>query len=1099
MTRKLLILLSFLFILIGFQEIHAQGVTRASISGIVKDTKGEALPGANVIATHIPSGTQYGASTRENGLFNLQNLRIGGPYQVKVSYVGYVEQIQENIYLSIGQDLKLTYELKGEEIAIGEVVIEAEQDQVLNSDRTGAETYISPQQVTTLPTIKRSTRDLTRLDPRSDGNFSFGGKNWLYNNISVDGSYFNNPFGLDDPAPGGQTNAEPLPYDAIQQVQVSIAPFDVREGGFTGAGINTVTKSGTNDWKASAYTFIRNESFQGKKIGDTKLLAPEFTYNQYGASVSGPIIPNKLFFFVNAEIERREDPGAGAFSADTDGDPTNNGPGVSRANASTLDQIRQRMIDVYGYDPGPYQGFTHETNNNKLLFKLDWNLNQYNNLSLRYNYLDAEQDKPPHPFAISYNNTGRGPNQNSLPFQNSGYKMNNELNSFALELNSRGESFSNRFFASYNIFRDFRDPFSRPYPTIEIAEGGLTYTTVGHEPFSIHNILDQNVLQLTNNFSYYFGKHVITVGTTFEYFDFFNSFNLFRYGFMGFNTWPGQTTFESVQAFLDATDPNNPNRVNFDNFIVPNTIPFKGEFIEVGQLAFYLQDEFLISEQFSLTLGMRMDIPMYFTDPVDNPWSRSLRLLDEDKNPEQVDQSKLPTAAPLFSPRIGFNWDVKGDRSTQIRGGLGIFTGRIPFVWVGNNISNPGLNPNLYPIVNPSIVDPTTLTPPSNITETQDNSVLMQSSDLNAMADDFSWPQVFTADIALDQKLPSDIIGTLEFIYTKDINAIYVRNANLGKAVRYLPDGRPYYGGAGNNAVDPNFTGGAFVIDNNDKGHSFNVTAQLRKQFDFGLYGSLGYNFLLAKNALTTTEIASVLFGANPVKGDPNNPELGYSQFGQMHRFVGSAVYKHEWNTNFATSVGLFVEVAQGNRFTTAGGNRYSFIYAGDVNGDGQAGNDLIYIPNSQNEINFAPVTDAQGNVLVTADEQWRAFDAFIQQDDYLSEHRGEIAERNGLINPWYLSIDMRVLQDFSMMIGEKKHTFQISLDILNVPNLINPKWGVRQVADPRATSPLQLKEFNAAGEPVFNFDTSLKETFVDDPGIFSRWQMQLGVRYFFE
>ena len=323
----------------------------------------------------------------------------------------------------------------------GEVVVTGERDAILNSNRTGAETVINPKEVTMLPSIKRSTRDLTRLDPRSDGNFSFGGKNWLYNNISVDGSYFNNPFGLDDPAPGGQTNAEPLPFDAIEQVQVSIAPFDVREGGFTGAGINTVTKSGTNNVEGSIYSFFRNEELQGDKIRETEILVPDLSYNQSGVTVSGPIIQNKLFLFINGEIERREDPGSGAFVADTDNDPSNNAPGVSRVSAATMNQIRQRMIDVYGYDPGPYQGFTHETNNNKLLVKLDWNINDNNNLSFRYNLLDAEQQKPPHPFAISFNNTGRGPNQNTLPFQKSGYKMNNELNSFALELNSRYETF----------------------------------------------------------------------------------------------------------------------------------------------------------------------------------------------------------------------------------------------------------------------------------------------------------------------------------------------------------------------------------------------------------------------------------------------------------------------------------------------------------------------------------------------------------------------------------------------------------------------------------------------------------------------------------
>ena len=1090
--KYLLFVLSVTFLSIVFlQQAYPQGVTTAAMSGLVVDKDKNPLPAANVIAIHVPSGTQYGASTRSNGQFNIQNMRVGGPYTVTVSFVGYSKETVENVYLNLGQQFRLDFQLQEQVIEGGEVVITGARDEILNSNRTGAETVINPNEVKMLPSIKRSTRDLTRLDPRSDGNFSFGGKNWLYNNISVDGSYFNNPFGLDDPAPGGQTNAEPLPFDAIAQIQVSIAPFDVREGGFTGAGINGVTKSGTNNVEGSIYSFFRNEKLQGDKIRQTELLVPDLSYNLSGFTASGPIIPNKLFLFINGEIERREDPGSGAFVADSDNDPSNNAPGVSRVSAATMNQIRQRMIDVYGYDPGPYQGFTHETNNNKLLVKLDWNVNDKNNLSFRYNLLDAEQQKPPHPFAISFNNTGRGPNQNTLPFQKSGYKMNNELNSFALELNSRYETYANRFFVSYNIFRDFRDPFSRAFPTIEIAEGGVTYTTIGHEPFSIHNILDQNVLQITNNFSYYLGKHVLTAGATFEYFDFFNSFNLFRYGFMGFNTWPGQTTFTSVQDFLDATNPANP--VNFNSFITPESVPYKGEFIKVGQFSLYAQDEFLLSDQFTVTYGLRMDMPMYFTDPVDNPWSRGLKLLDENDLPETVDQSKLPGVTPLFSPRISFNWDINGDRSSQLRGGMGVFTGRIPFVWVGNNISNPGLNPNLYPAVNPSLYDPTTITSDKKIA-TKDNSILMQSSDLNAMVDDFKWPQNFTMNLGIDQKLPGGFLGTLEVLYSKDINAIYVRNANLGKPQSNLKDGRPYFG----TVADTSFTsGGAYVIDNNDLGNTFNFTAQLRKNFDFGLSASLSYSYLEAKNALTSTEIASVLYSINPVKGDPNRPELGYSQFGQRHRIVGGATFQHKWNDNLATSFGLFLEVAEGNLFTTSGGNRYSFVYAGDVNGDGQSGNDLIYIPSNQSEITFQAYTDAGGNTITPA-QQWNAFNSFIEQDKYLKENRGKIAERNGLVNPWYFNIDLRVLQDFSLKLWQKNHTFQLSLDILNVANLLNSEWGIRKVADARATSPLQVVGQGVNKEPILKFDTSLKETFVDDPSLFSRWQMQVGLRYLF-
>ncbi len=1095
--RKIQLYLSILLLSGYFSISFGQGLTTASINGIVTDADGNPLPGANVVAVHEPSGTQYGASTRTNGLYNLPNLKIGGPYTVTVSYVGYVKESQKNIYLKLGQKLRLDFKLKSSSVELGEVQVTAQADEVLNGNRTGAATYINPDEVKVMPSIKRSTRDLTRMDPRSDGNFSFAGKNWLFNNISLDGSYFNNPFGLDDPAPGGQANAEPVPYDAVEQVTVSVAPFDVREGGFTGAGINTVTKSGTNTFKASIYSYMRNESLMGNTVSGNQVIAnPSLSFNQSGVSVSGPIIPNKLFFFVNGELERRDDPGTN-FIADRDGNVVF---GESRVRAQTMDSIRQRMKEVYNYDTGPYEGYIHSTDNEKLLIKLDWNINENNNLTFRYNRLDARRQLPPHPFVLSPNNTGRGPNENSLPFRNAGYRINNRLNSFALELNSRSSSFANRFFASYNRFRDYRDPFSEPFPTIDIAENGVTYTTLGHEPFSIHNILDQDVVQVTDNFSYYYGKHVFTVGSTFEYFSFFNSFNIFRHGlfmlpyFLDFegDGIPNGSMFPSLAEFFAATDPANP--INFRGMI--GSGPYKGENIDVGQLSFYAQDEYLATERLSLTFGLRVDMPMYFTKPVDNPFSRSLTLLDENDQPETVDQSKLAGLQPLFSPRIGFNYDVTGDRSTQLRGGTGIFTGRIPFVWVGNVISNPGANPNIWGPFNPT----------GEKIETGKNSILQQSFDLNAMTEDFKWPQVWTTNLAIDQKLPHGWLGTLEFIYGKDINAIYVRNADLKAPVRYLPiDGRPYFSDANGYELNPDGGAGVYVIDNSNQGYHMNFTAQLRKNFDFGLNATIAYSFTEAKNLMKSTEIASVLWSGNPVKGDPNKPELSYSEFGQRHRIIASATYRHVWNETFATSFGLFFEAGEGNRFAGAGGNRYSFTYSGDVNGDGQGGNDLIYIPANKNEIFFDPYTDENGKT-VTAEEQWNNFNAFIEQDDYLSTHRGQIAERFGLVNPWYFNIDLRILQDFSFNMGNKKHTFQLSLDILNVPNLLNSNWGVRKVANSAATSPLELTRFDEDpnnnipdGAPVFNFRNAAPQTFVDDPSIFSRWQMQLGLRYFFE
>jgi len=1057
--------------------LAGQGVTTSALSGLVSAVEGAAPAAASILAVHLPSGTQYRAVTRGGGAFSIPNMRVGGPYRITATAIGFAPEVKEDVYLSLGQTFRLDFRLVRQAVRLEELAVLAGRDEVLNAGRSGAATFIDPLKVTLLPSIKRSTRDLTRLDPRSDGNFSFAGRNWLYNNISLDGSYFNNPYGLDDPAPGGQSKAEPVPYDAIEQVQVSIAPFDVREGGFTGANINSVTKSGTNDFRASLYSFYRNDNLEGNSVRKQKIVAnPTLKYLQSGFSFSGPLKRNKLFFFVNAELERTDDAGTN-FIASTG---SSSGLGVSRVQAATMDAIRQRLIDQYDYDPGPYEGYIHETDNNKVIAKLDWNINESNNLSFRYNYLDARRDQGPHPFAISYNGTGRGPNASSLPFYNSGYAINNDLNSFALELNSRSTRFANRFFASYNRFRDFRAPFSEDFPTIQIGEGGVTYTTAGHEPFSIHNVLDQDVYQLTNNFSLFRGPHTLTLGANFEQFKFFNSFNLFRHGLFQLPytlDFLGGATFDSVNEFMAATAPG-PNQVDFRSYIASPTTPFKGERVSVGQFSLYAQDEFLASPRFNLTLGARVDFPVYFTDPVDNAYSRGLTALDENRDSETVDQSKLPGSSPLFSPRLGFNWNAAGDRRTQIRGGTGIFTGRVPFVWVGNVISNPGANPLLFPT--------------GPVRETAPNTTLAQSFDVNAMDPEFKFPQSWTTDLAIDQQLPGSMLGTLEVIYGKDINGIFMRNANLRAPVRTLPDGRPYFGGIGNNELNNLGGGQIYVLDNKSEGHSLNLTGQLRKEFGSALSATVAYSFTSAKNTLKSTEIASVLWGEQPVQGDPNNPEVSYSEFGQRHRIIGTATWSRSWSERWRTSIGVFVEVAQGNSFAGAGGNRYSFVYAGDVNGDGSGANDLIYIPSDANDIILLPTATA------TEAAQRAALDAFIEQDPYLRSHRGQIAERFGAVNPWYNNIDLRILQDLSIGGGARRHNFQLSVDMLNFANLFNSSWGVRKVASPAATSPLRLVDFNAAGAPRFNF-TGPAETFIDNPSLFSRWRMQVGLRYFIQ
>jgi hypothetical protein len=410
-------------------------------------------------------------------------------------------------------------------------------------------------------------------------------------------------------------------------------------------------------------------------------------------------------------------------------------------------------------------------------------------------------------------------------------------------------------------------------------------------------------------------------------------------------------------------------------------------------------------------------------------------------------------------------------------------------VWVGNVISNPGNNPNLYPNVSEQI-------------KTSDDAILKTSFDLNAMVEDFKWPQVWNTNLAVDHLLPWGLLGTVEFIYGKDINSIYVRNADLREPIRYLADGRPFFGGDslnGNGAheLNPDGKAGVYVIDNSSEGYNYSGTIQLRKQFDFGLHAGLAYTYMEAKSLMKSTEIASVLFQENPTKGDPNKPELSYSEFGTRHRVSGNAIYSHVWNDNFESHFGLFFEVAEGNRFAGAGGNRYSFIYAGDVNGDGYS-NDLIYIPQNQSDSRLVDYVDEGGNT-VTAAEQWTKLNAFIEQDDYLKEHRGEIADRFGAVNPWWWNIDFRFMQDFAFFLSGMRHTFQLSVDILNLPNMLSSDWGVRKIASSAATTPIELVGFDSNGEPTFNYKGATTTTYVDDPGVNSRWQMQVGLRYFFQ
>lgn len=1035
---------------VGLALSASAQVTTASISGRVLDNKGETLPGANVLVLHVPTGTKNGVSSRSDGKFNLPNLRVGGPYTLTVSFIGYQEQKQEQIYLSLGQTTTVEFTLTEELTNLNEVVIRSESS-VFNSQRTGYTNNFSNDQIRQMPTITRSASDIYRLTPSSDGN-SFAGRNGQYNNFSLNGTIFNNPFGLDAATPGGQTDAQPISLDAIDQIQVSIAPYDVTQAGFTGASVNAVTKSGANKVFGTVFGFYRNNALTGSKVDGQDIIVPKLSQFQSGFSIGGPIVKDKAFFFANFELERREDLGSNFLAARAG----LSGENVSRVQASDLDAVSSLLKSKYNYDTGPYENYFHNTNNQKGIIKLDWTINEKHSVSVIYNFLDAYKDKPAHPSAIGR----RGPDITTLQFYNSGYRINNKINSGLLEFKSIfNNKFSNKLQAGMTSYRDSRDPFSQPFPVINIDKDGIRYIVAGHEPFSINNTLKQNVFQINDNFDIYAGDHAITIGSSFEKFQFSNSFNLVSYGFGVFGSFPSVAAFQSTvnSGSFDA------DVASAKNTFVSNNANDKWNLAElsVGQWAMYAQDKWAVTPRFTLTYGLRMDMPLYFdtkkkveeniarkggTFP-SGTYAPDITYYNETGSPVKFDHTKLPDQKPLISPRVGFNWDVRGDKTVQVRGGSGLFTGRFPFVWVGNHVANPDFF--FY----------------------------------NITAPNFKFPQVWRTNIGADKQLAGGWVLSADVIYTKDVNAMIVRNYG-----RKLPTGnlvgadkRPIYL-AGDKAV--NQFGGAtdaYVFTNTNEGYSLNSTLEVKRKWGNGLYASLAYNYLDSRDISSiSAEISSDAFARNPVQGNANTPVLAPSLYGNKHRVVGSANKTFSYSGGkMATTVSLFFEYAKGGRF--------SYTYSGDLNGDNSSLNDLIYIPTDvELQAQAFSGTVAEQNTQRTALQQ------YINQDEYLSGRRGQYAEKYGILSPMYSRWDIRFLQDFKINETSK---IQFSWDILNVGNLISSSWGVRQF--PQNTQPIGVS-VNATGNPTYSFDPALKNTFTNDFSLLSRWQMQFGLRYIF-
>lgn len=1059
------------------QLVWGQGSTSSRITGQVTDGT-ESLIGANVLAVHTPTGFQYGTATNIEGLFTLNNVNVGGPYRITISYTGYQEQVIEGIYLGLGQTESFDIRLEETSIDLSEVVVTA--GGLFDGNRTGSETKVSEEAIATLPTADRGLNDYLRVTPQADvanngatngGGISFSGVNNRFNAIFIDGAVNNDVFGLANSGTnGGQAGISPISPDALEQIQVVLAPYDVTLGGFAGGGINAVTRSGTNELEGSAYWFTRNENLSGKTPTDdpnaTRTKLDPFTANTYGARLGGPLIKNKLFFFTNVEIQRDELPRP-FIQSEYNGD----------SDASQLNAIRQKLINDFGYDPGGFENNPQTIDGEKILVKLDYNINDKHKLSARHSYVKGTTEIHPAPSA------------NRVVFGNVGYIFPSTTNSTAVELKSIfSPNTANNLILGYTTVRDDRDILGDPFPQIIMPDGNGT-VVVGTDNFSYSNIVNQNVFTITNNFNLYKGKHSFTFGTHNEFFTIENLFTIF-------STPRYQYFFNGVNRFLNDENPDlllygHEQAFGSDQIRLADDASNLGPSFNAMQLAFYAQDEIQVNKDFKLTVGLRFDVPIFTDDPpLDNTAfnTETVPLLEQFYDLKGARASQAPATQILVSPRIGFNYDVKGDKTTQLRGGVGVFTSRVPWVWPGGMFIRNGLNSafNVRVGVGQQEIFANPQEWLANLT-----SDVSPTGDVDLFVEDFKYPQILRASLALDKKLPWGMDGTAEITFTKTLNNMDVKQINIRPSVENLPgaDNRPVIDF--NDKIDPTYSN-ITLVDNTSKGYTFNFTAQLSKQFNKNSSFNVAYSFTRAEALLdgrgfiNNTNWLNIL----SVQGN-NNPSVTRSTFDAGSRITAFLAHKFDYSDVTNTTISLF--------YTAKSGTPYSFVYNSEATSDisQSAGyNDLIYIPANQSEINLV---DIDGGA--TAAQQWAALDAFIDSNDYLSGRRGQYAEANRVRTPFEGVLDLKIIQDiyFGGKNGGRKQNIQLTFDIFNFTNLINKDWGRRYFVGGNTFALIQANRSDT-GELQYNFTAPNGDPFnIVQSGTYSaRWNAQFGLRYNF-
>ena len=1071
-----------------------QGSTTSSMSGKITDLQGEALAGATVVATHIPSGAVYGALANSQGMFSIQGMRPGGPYKVEVSFVGYSKKNLSDLYLSLGEALLMNTDLEEESAQLGEVVVVGAKAPVFNSERNGTSININNRQLTSMPTVSRSINDVTRLTPQSNGN-QIGGGNYRQNYITVDGAQFNNAFGIGTNLPG---NGSPISLDAIDQISVNITPYDVRQSGFIGASVNAVTRSGSNEFTGSVYTYFQNEKFKGNKVGSSTFAKSPSSYSMQGFRLGGPIIKDKLFFFVNFETEKSEVPGPSRVAATPEA-PADYENNIARPTAQMMDQISEYLSETYGYETGPYQGYSYESPGMKFLTRIDWNINKNHKLNLRYSYMaykgPSEPSTSTSPFSSIY--TGNRRSMDAMWFKNTGYFEEKNFSSLSAELNSSfgGGKYSNTFRATYSFQDEPRSTEGKLFPFVDILLESKPYVSFGTELFSYGNTREVKTITLSDDFSWTWGINNFTAGLNYEYDNTKNGFMRFGTSYYVFNSW---------EDFTGGEYPNNFG-VTFSN--TPGYAQAFPSF-DFSQFAAYLQDEITFSSKLKVVAGLRLDLPTYPEPLKSHPIIETLNF-----GPNSYSTSTLPKSRVMMSPRVGFNYDFSEDRSLILRGGTGLFTGRVPFVWIVSQAGDAGMlqtTQTYAGIANtPGSFNPEI---DAYYPATQPAAGALVPGTFTIISDDFKMPQTWKSSLALDAKLPWGLKGTIEGIYNKDINTAFFVNRGLkGGAnmnVSGYPDNRIIYPYANvdkyyylhTNGVLTPTTGRSgvtpIVLENRKGGYYWSFTTKLEKTFSNSFSGMIAYTHSAAKNLVDGSgdQAASAWNGNANVNG-ANSAELSYASYIIPNKIIGAASYRIEYLKLMGTSISLFYEGGSAGRF--------SYVYSSNIARDGAGSNNLIYIPKDASEITFEDQTVK--TQVWTAQAQSDAFFNYINQDKYLSSRKGKYAERNGVVMPWVNKFDVKIQHDFFVNVGGKRNTLQFSLDILNVGNLINRNWGL--VPFYNQNNILVMKnnrDIVPGGEvkPSFQLnpynDAMISKTYRNNISYASTYAMQIGIRYIF-